>query len=163
MKLSPATKLNKNNFIMKNLISLKILTPEKIVYEDMVSKIDVPTEDGEIGILPNHAPLVSIIKSGEIRISKENQNEIIPLSINSGIIVVKPSSIAQKIDTEIIILASRSELATEIDIKRAEEAYERAKKAMEEPDKLSNIDFAKFQALIDKELNRIKVGKKYKK
>jgi F-type H+-transporting ATPase subunit epsilon len=88
---------------MKNLISLKILTPEKIVYEDMVSKIDVPTEDGEIGILPNHAPLVSIIKSGEIRISKENQNEIIPLSINSGIIVVKPSSIAQKIDTEIII------------------------------------------------------------
>lgn len=163
MKLSPATKVNKNNFIMKNLISLKILTPEKIVYEDMVSKIDVPTEDGEIGILPNHAPLVSIIKSGEIRISKENQNEIIPLSINSGIIVVKPSSIAQKIDTEIIILASRSELATEIDIKRAEEAYERAKKAMEEPDKLSDIDFAKFQALIDKELNRIKVGKKYRK
>jgi F-type H+-transporting ATPase subunit epsilon len=148
---------------MKNLISLKILTPEKIVYQDLVRKIVIPTEDGEIGILPDHSPLVSIIKSGEIRISKENESTIIPLTINAGIVIVRPSSNVKKIQSEVILLASRSEFASEIDIERAEEAYKRAKQAMEEPDKLSNIDFAKFQALIDKELNRIKVGKKYRK
>jgi F-type H+-transporting ATPase subunit epsilon len=148
---------------MKNLILLKILTPERIVYQDSVKKIVIPTEDGEVGILPDHAPLVSILKSGEIRISKDTDNDIIPLTINSGTIIVRPSSIPKKIQSEVIILASRSEFASEIDIERAEKAYQRAKQAMEEPDKLSDIDFAKFQALIDKELNRIKVGKKYRK
>jgi F-type H+-transporting ATPase subunit epsilon len=147
---------------MSKLMSLKILTAEKVVYEDTVQKIVLPTESGEIGILPDHTPLVSIIKTGEIKIEKESKN-VIPLSIFSGILEVRPSSTNPKKDTEVIILASRSELATEIDIKRAEEAYERAQKAMEEADNLSDLDFAKFQALIDKELNRIKIAKKYRR
>lgn len=147
---------------MKNSIALKILTPEKIIYEDNVAKIVVPTESGEIGILPNHSPLVSILKFGEIRIEKTDQDPI-PLSISSGIIEVRPSSIPNKIESEVVILASQSEFASEIDIARAESAYERAKKAMEEAENVSDIDFAKFQSLIDKELNRIKIGKKYRK
>jgi len=148
---------------MKNSISLKILTPEKIIYQDDISKLVVPTEVGEIGILPNHSPLVSIVKPGEIRIEKEGQNEPIPLSISGGIIEIRPSSVAYKTNSEIIILASRSEFASEIDIERAESAYKRAQKAMEEAHNLPDIDFAKFQAIIDKELNRIKIGKKYRR
>lgn len=148
---------------MKNSILLKILTPEKIVYEDTIYKIVVPTESGEIGILQDHSPLVSIIKAGELRIQKDPQSEEIPMSISGGILEVRPSSIINKIDSEVIILASRSEFATEIDIARAEEAYNRAKKAMEEADNLADIDFAKLQAIMDKELNRINVGKKYRK
>lgn len=147
---------------MTNLISLKILTPEKVVYQDDVKKIVVPTESGEIGVLPDHSPLVSIIKTGEIKIEKESNN-VIPFSISSGIIEVRPSSSSDKKNSEVIILASRSELATEIDIERAEEAYKRAKKAMEETDNLSDVDFAKFQAILDKELNRVKVARKYRK
>lgn len=143
-----------------NSISLKILTTEKIVYQDEVLKVVLTTESGEIGIMPNHQPLVTIIKAGEIKIENIN-HEIIPFSINTGILEVRPSSQQFKKNTEIIVLASRSELATEINIKKAEEAYARAKKAMEEADNMSEIDFARFQSLIDKELNRIKIGKKY--
>lgn len=147
---------------MSNLLSLKIVTAEKSVYEDDVLKVVLPTESGEIGIMPDHQPLVSIIKPGEIRIEKEDQN-IIALSVSAGIVEVKPSSHELDKKTEVIVLASRSELANEIDISRAEEAYTRAKKAMEESENLSDVDFARFQALIDKELNRIKIGKKYRK
>lgn len=147
---------------MSNLISLKILTPEKVVYEDKVKKIVVPTESGEIGVLPDHSPLVSIVKTGELKIEKESNN-IVPFSISSGIIEIRPSSINNKKNSEVIILASRSELATEIDIERAEEAYKRAKKAMDESENLSDVDFAKFQAMLDKELNRIKIGRKYRR
>jgi len=148
---------------MKNLISLKILTSERTVYEDEVSKLILLTESGQIGILPNHCPLISIIKTGEIKIQKKNQKEIIPFSISEGILEVRADSDKENKNTEVIILASRSELATELDIERAEESYKRAKKAMEDKDNLSDVDFAKFQGIMEKELNRIKVGKKYKK
>jgi len=143
-------------------ISLKILTAEKIVYQDEVLKVVLPTKAGEIGILPDHAPLVSIISPGEIKLTKK-ENEFISLSIDGGILEVKASIKEDNLNSEVIILASSSELATEIDISRAEAAYNRAKKAMEEGDKLSSVDFARFEALINKELNRIKIGKKYKK
>lgn len=148
---------------MKNSIALKILTPEKVIYEDEVNKIVVPTEAGEIGILPNHSPLVSIVIPGELRIEKDGQSEPIPMSISGGIVEIRPSSLLNNINSEVIILASRSEFATEIDIEKAEEAYARAKRAMEETENLGDVDFAKFQAIMDRELSIIKIGKKYRK
>ncbi len=147
----------------KNTISLKILTPEKVIYQDDVLKIAVPTESGEITVLPNHSPLVSIVKPGEIRIQKSTNEESIPLAINGGIVEIRPVLAGKEIGSEVIILASGSEFASDIDIAKAEESYERAKRAMEEKDNLSDIDFSKFQAVIDRELNKIKIGKKYRK
>lgn len=148
---------------MKNLISLKILTPEKFIYQDDVLEVSLPTESGEVSILPDHAPLVSIIKTGEIRIRKEENSDVVPLSIASGILEVRPSSKIDNKKTEIIILASNSEFASDIDIERSQQAYDRAQKAMEEKENLSDIDFAKLQAVIDKELNRINVSKKWRR
>lgn len=148
---------------MKNIISLKILTPEKIIYQDDVFEITLPTEAGEIGILPDHSPLVSIIKTGEIRIKKEQGGQVVPLSVASGILEVRPSSKDKDKNSEVIILASNSEFASDIDIQRAEEAFNRAKKAMEEKENMSDIDFSKLQAVIDKELNRFNVAKKWKR
>ena len=148
---------------MTNLISLKILTPERTIYEDDVLEISATTESGEIGILNEHAPLVSIIKAGEIKILKDKNSPFIHLSVDTGIIEVRPSSKSKGQKTEVIILASRSEVASEIDIKRAEDAYDRAKKAMEDAENISDVDFAKFQSMMEKEFNRIKVAKKYKK
>lgn len=143
-------------------ISLKILTPEKVIYEDYISKIVIPTEAGEIGILPDHAPIVSVIKSGEIKIYKE-QDAPICLSINTGTLEVRASNKEKGINSEVIILASRSEMASGIDVERAEKAYERAQKAMEETENISDVDFARFQAMMDKELNRVKIGNKYRR
>lgn len=148
---------------MKHIISLKILTPEKIVYEDDVLEVVLPTVSGEIGIMPDHAPLVSIIKTGEVRITKERGGDVVPLSISGGILEVRPSSKQKDQNSEVIILASKSEFASDIDINRAEEAYERAKRAMEEKENLSDVDFARLQAVLDKELNRVTVAKKWKR
>ena len=66
-------------------------------------------------------------------------------------------------DNEIVILADNAERATDIDLERAEEARQRAIEQMEKAKGQEDIDFAKLQAIIDREMNRIRVGKKYKK
>ncbi len=146
-----------------HIIKLKIITPERVVYEDNITEISVPTQTGEITILPNHRPLVTMIQTGEIRIKKPDHNEIIPLAISSGVVEVRESSVKKQRVTEVIILATRSELASDIDVKRAEEAHARAVKIAKEKEFESDIDFAKFQALIDKEMNRIEVFRKWRK
>lgn len=148
---------------MKNIISLKILTPEQIIYSDEVSEVVLPTESGEIGVLPGHAPLVSIIKTGEIRIKKKDNPDTIPLSISSGILEVRPINREKDQNSEVVVLAASSEFASEIDIERAEKAYERAKRAMEEKENISDVDFAKLQAVIDRELNRVNIAKKWRR
>ncbi len=142
---------------MKSFIKFKIITPEKIVYQDDILQITLPTEAGEITVLPHHTPLVTLAKTGEIRIQKENARDPIPLSIASGIVEIRESSIKNNLQTEMIILASRSELASEIDIERAKTAYEKAINLAKEKKNISDVDFAKFQALIDKEANRIRI------
>jgi len=142
---------------MKSFIKFKIITPERIVYQDDISEITLPTEAGEITVLPYHTPLVTLAKTGEIRIKKENVKEPITLSIASGVVEIRESSIKNNLPTEMIILASRSELASEIDIERAKIAYEKAVKLTKEKRNISDVDFAKFQALIDKEANRIRI------
>jgi F-type H+-transporting ATPase subunit epsilon len=147
---------------MSKVIKLKIMTPEKIIYQNDILEITLPTEAGELTLLPDHMPLVTIAKTGEMRL-KNLDGEMLPMSISGGIVEVRGSDNDKNIETEIIILAFQAELATEIDIYRAEEAYGRAVKAMEEAQNEKDIDFAKFQALIDKELNRVRVAKKWRK
>lgn len=144
-------------------IKLKIVTPERVVYQSDVSEISLPTESGEITVMPNHRPLVSIVTTGEIRLKKAGVNEIIPLAISSGVIEVRESSVKKEQPTEVVILATRSELASDIDLLRAEEAHARALREIQNREFESDVDFAKFQVLIDKELNRIEVFKKWRK
>lgn len=146
-----------------NTLKLKIITPERSVYEDEVFEVVVPTVSGEIAVFPDHQPLVSLVKTGELRIRKEGQPEPVPFAISKGIIQVRASEKEKGIESEVIILAIRSELAEDIDIDRAKEAYERAAKAMKEAEKTSPEAYEKYQKLLDKEYNRIRVAEKYKK
>lgn len=149
---------------MNNLISLKILNPEKVVYEDDVYEVILPTLDGEIGILRDHIPLVSIIKTGEIRIKKEKDiNNTIALFTSGGTLEVRPALPKENKKTQVIILSSGSEFASDIDIQRAEDAYNRAKKAMEDKQNMSDVDFARLQTLVEKELNRVNIAKKWRR
>lgn len=141
---------------MEKVIKLKILTPQKTVFSGDASEVVVTTEAGEITVLPNHSPIISVLKTGEVRIKKIGESSFTPMTISSGVLEVKP-------DCEVVILASRSESVTDLDLYRAEEAYARAKKAMEEErDDLTEEAFSKYQSLIEKEFNRVKVFKKYR-
>lgn len=148
---------------MNKIIKFKIITPEKVVYQDDILEATLPTESGEITVLPNHTPLITLAKTGEIRLKKAGQGSPVPLTISSGLIEIRESSIKDGKPTEIIVLASRSELVSDIDIERAKEAYDRAVKLLADKTHTADIDFARFQSLLDKEANRIKTYHKWRK
>ena len=138
---------------MNKTLKLKIATPEKVIYENEILQVSIPTMDGEITVLPNHVPLVSVLKAGEMKIVDKDGEQI--LAVSGGFLEVRGQN-------EIVILADNAERATEIDIDRAEQARLRAEELMKQTKSVEDVDFAKLQAMIDREMNRIKVGRKYK-
>lgn len=137
-----------------NTIHFKIATPEKVIYENDIFKVSIPTTTGEITILPHHIPLVSIVQAGELKIKDEMGDQVI--AISSGFLEVRANN-------EVIILADNAERAEVIDIERAEAAKKRAEEEMTKARGQENVDYAKLQAVIDREMNRVRIGKKYKK
>jgi F-type H+-transporting ATPase subunit epsilon len=137
---------------MKDL-KLKIVTPEKVLFEEKVSQVSITTIMGEITILPNHIPLVSQLASGEIIIKKNGDEEDL-MAISGGFVEVLPD--------QVVILADTAERAEDIDEERAEEARKQAEEVLKT--KTSDAEgFAMFSAKIEKEMARLKVSRKYKK
>jgi len=136
------------------VLKVKIVTPEKVVLHDEYEELLVPTTSGEIGILPRHIPLVTQIKPGEIRLKKQGHDTI--LAVSSGFLEVRPKS-------KVVILADTAERAEQIDIERAEQARKRAEEILKQKSVDEDIDYARLQAVLEKEIARVKVGRKYKK
>lgn len=132
----------------------KIVTPEKIVYENEISQVSLPTTTGEITILPHHIPLVSVLQSGELRLVDKDGQHL--LAIAGGFVEVRNNN-------EVIVLTDNAEPASEIDIDRAETVRKLAKEQMQALKNIENVDYARLQSVLDRELNRIRVGKKYRK
>ena len=135
-------------------MKFKIVTPEKTIYENEILQVSIPTVCGEITVMQNHIPLVSVMQAGELRI-KDNDGEHI-IAVSGGYIEVKANN-------ELIILADNAERADDIDLERAEQARKRAEEQMTKIKDQDDVDFARIQAIIERETNRLRVGKKYKK
>ena len=95
---------------------LEIVTAERVVYSEDVSILVAPGSDGELGILPGHAPLLTTLDPGEIRVSKGGQDSY--MAVSGGFLEV--------IGNRVTILADTAEQADEIDAERAEAALRRA-------------------------------------
>lgn len=137
---------------MPKEIAFKIITPEREVYSDYVTQVTLSTKDGQITILPNHIPLVSVLVPGEVLIKKDSVE--IPLVVSGGFVQVEHNNVT--------ILADTAERVEEIDIARAEEARKRAQKRLDEAKVLSAEEFAYLSSKIEKELARLRVKRKYK-
>lgn len=133
---------------------LKIVTPDGVTYESEIEQVSVPTQKGEITILPKHIPLISVLKAGEIRIVK--QGEEIDLAVSTGVLEVRQNN-------EVYILADSAERAESIDLERAETSRKRAEELMAQKQSLEDVEFARLQAKMEKELARLRIGKKYRK
>lgn len=131
---------------------LSIVTPERIVYSDSVESITLPTQEGEITVLENHVPLVSILRAGELLIQKNE--EVIPLAVSGGVVQVRRAIVT--------ILADTAEKVEEILMERAEEAHRRAEAIIADK-KFDVAEYATISAKMEKELARIKVARKWKK
>jgi F-type H+-transporting ATPase subunit epsilon len=137
---------------MKTL-HLTITTPERVVLESEVSSVNVPTVDGEIGLLPDHIPLVSLLAPGELHaVTSAGEEQI--MAVSGGFIEVR--------DNAVVILADTAEKAEEIDETRAQAAREKAQKLMTER-ATDDVGFADAQAAMAKELARLKVVRKKRK
>ncbi len=133
-------------------IPLTITTPLSPIYKGEVDFITVTTEDGEITILPKHIPLVSVLRVGYVLVNEEGKKHY--FAIDGGILEVRH-------DGSVVILSQRSEHADDIDIQRAEEAIQRAKRYLEEEKKvLSRKEYKHLLHILKKEENRIHVAKK---
>lgn len=130
---------------------LEIITPEKVVFKDDVDELIVPTTTGEVGIMPNHVPLLSQISLGEL-IIREGQKEH-ALAISGGFLDVA--------NNQVTILADYAIRSEEIEIAKAQEAQKRAQKAMEE--KVSERDFAQAEAQLRRSLLELKVAQRRRK
>lgn len=136
---------------MAEKIKFKIVTPERTVLESEIDQLTLPTQEGEITVLPNHIPLISVLVPGEL-IAK-NGDEETAMAVSGGIVEVRKN--------EITILADTAERAEEIDVKRAEEARERAEKLKVERIQTDEAQYATAAAILEKNLARIRVAKKH--
>jgi F-type H+-transporting ATPase subunit epsilon len=130
-------------------LKFEIITPEKAVLEDTVDQVTLPTIEGEITILPNHIPLIAILKPGEV-VAKKGKEEI-AMSCSGGFIEVTPE--------KVLVLADTAELAEELIEEEILKARERAEKILTE----KHIDegkFAEAAAMLERELARLKVARK---
>ena len=137
------------------MLKLRVVTPDKVMVDEIVDNVSVPTTTGMITVLDKHVPIVSTIKSGELVVRKGNTG--IGYSVYKGLVNVRPH---RKGLTEVVILLERGESVEDLDHTRAEEALARAKALKEE--KSDDADFELFEGLIEKELNRVKIAMKYR-
>ena len=100
-------------------IRLEIVTAERAVYSQDVDEVIAPGIDGELGILPQHAPLMTMLQPGMLTVKKDGDE--LNLAVSGGFMEVRPE--------RVIILADTAERAEEIDVARAEEARRRAEEA----------------------------------
>ena len=135
-------------------IQFAIVTPERTVYESAVDEIYLSTPGGEIGILPHHIPLVSVVSSGEIRIKKEKEELL--FSVGGGFLEVQKTN-------SVILLADVAERAEEISIERAENARKRAEELIQQKQFADDVEFVSLQASLERSLARLKVVKKHRR
>ncbi|MBM3117971.1 MAG: F0F1 ATP synthase subunit epsilon [Chloroflexi bacterium] len=127
-------------------LRLEIITAERQVFADDVNAVVAPGIEGELGILPHHAPLMTMLKPGELLIRKDGEETY--LAVTGGFLEVRPD--------KVIILADACERAEEIDITRAEEAKRRAEERLKTHP--PGVDVGQAEAALRRALIRLKVA-----
>lgn len=101
-------------------IRCEIVSQDRAVFEGDVDIVVAPGVDGELGVLPHHAPLLTTLKPGVLRVRQGGREEL--FAISGGVMEVRPDIVT--------VLADAAEAAEEIDISRAEEARRRAEESL---------------------------------
>ena len=141
---------------MSKKLQLKIVTPERLILQELVEQVTLPTTEGEITIMPDHVPLIASLASGDI-VAFEN-GEHIPMAVSGGFIEVKKEDGV----TTVAILADFAEHVSAI----TDEEIEKAKAKAEELHKLTenkeHVDYEHFEAELERTLTRVKIADKWK-
>jgi F-type H+-transporting ATPase subunit epsilon len=130
-------------------ILLEIVTPERLAYSDTVDSVQLPGSEGELGVLPHHAPLLATLGVGELRIRKGGEDEY--FAIAGGFVQVRPD--------KVVVMAETADMASEIDLEKAQEARREAERALEAGTHEA-ADLAMARASLQSALLRIRVAER---
>ena len=126
---------------------LRIITPDRVFYENQVKMVEFNTTEGEIGVLPGHIPLTVIIKPGILNITEEEGDK--EAALHAGFAEILPE--------QVTILAEIIEWPEEIDEERAEAARERAEERLRS--RTPETDIARAETALQRAMARINVLK----
>ena len=127
---------------------LEIVTAERVVFSEDVDAVIAPGIEGQLGVLPHHAPLMTTLMPGELLVRKGGEE--FSLAITGGFVEVRPD--------RIIVLADAAERVEEIDVARAEEAKRRAEERISRHP--PGVDMARAEAALHRSLIRLKVAER---
>ena len=129
---------------------LEIVTPERLAYSDTVDAVNLPGIEGELGVLPHHTPLVSMLGVGELRIRKGGAEE--SFAIVGGFLQVRPD--------KVVVMAETAYMASEIDLEKAQLARREAERALEDGARADAVDLSAARAALQHALLRIRVAER---
>lgn len=134
--------------------AFEVASPERVVLKTRVRQVSVPTTLGEITVLPEHVPLVALLKPGIVEaVTESGEREV--MAVSGGFIEVLAG--------KVVILADTAERAQDLEEERIILAQERARTLKEQAQHLNDVEFARLSALIEKEIAREQALKKWRK
>ena len=133
-------------------LKLDVVTAERVVYSEDVDVVIAPGVEGQLGILPHHTPLMTMIEPGELRVRKGGEE--FSLAITGGFLEVRPD--------RVIVLADAAERVEEIDLARAEEAKRRAEERLHEG-RVPGMDEVRAEAALRRAMIRLEVAQRRKR
>lgn len=129
-------------------MTVEVVTPERVVYSGQAEMVIARGLQGEIGVMPNHVPLVTPLKTAPVRIKTEGDKEV-KMAVSGGFMEVRGDKVT--------ILAETAELPGDIDVERAKAAKERAEKRLAE--KYAELDVKRAERALQRAMARLDVAK----
>lgn len=141
---------------MKKIL-LKIITPERLILEEMVDQVSLPTTLGEITVLPDHIPLITGLTSGDV-VALVN-GEYVPMAVVGGFLEVKSD---ENGITNVAVLADFAEHLSELGDEAIEKAKARAEELKKQMENKEVVDYEHFAAELERSLTRVKIADKWR-
>jgi F-type H+-transporting ATPase subunit epsilon len=137
---------------MASTVHVDIVSAEKEIYSGTAEMVFAPAEMGEVGITPRHAPFITRLKPGEVRV-KVSETESYPFYVSGGMLEVQPHLVTVLADTAI--------RAKDIDEAAAIEAKQKAEEALQ--DKSGKMDYATAQAQLAEAIMQLRTLERLRK
>jgi F-type H+-transporting ATPase subunit epsilon len=138
---------------MANTVHIDVVSAEASIFSGDAEFVVAPASAGEVGIYPNHAPMISTIKPGTLRIKQSNDAEEVLIYISGGLLEVQPGVVT--------VLADTAVRGHDLDEAKAIAAKEVAEEAIK--NRTSDMDYAKAQAELSEALAQIQVIERLRK
>lgn len=145
-----------NKHMASKKIQLKIITPERLILEELVDQVTFPTTEGELTILPEHIPLIASLKSGDV-VALVN-GEHIPFAVVGGFVEVKSEDGA----TGVAVLADFAEHVSTLSDEVIARSKARAEELRKQAENKGVVDFEHFEAELERSLTRVRIADKWR-